>query len=37
MLRSLLCYYQLAFITPGICPLELSSRKQMRQSMNLRM
>src|SRR5690606_15362497 len=29
-------YYQLAFLTPGICPLYASSRKQIRQSLNLR-
>src|SRR6185312_2580718 len=28
--------YQLAFLTPGICPLYASSRKQIRQSLNLR-
>src|SRR5699024_2044964 len=28
--------YQLAFLTPGICPLYANSRKQIRQSMNLR-
>src|SRR5881275_2937746 len=29
-------FYQLAFLTPGICPLYANSRKQIRQSLNLR-
>src|SRR6476619_2292885 len=29
-------FYQLAFFTPGICPLYANSRKQIRQSLNLR-
>src|SRR5690625_3515165 len=28
--------YQLAFLTPGICPLWANSRKQIRHSLNLR-
>ena len=28
--------YQDAFVTPGICPLYANSRKQTRQSLNLR-
>jgi hypothetical protein len=33
---SPLCRYQLAFFIPGISPFQLSSLKQIRQSLNLR-
>ena len=36
LLLAQLCSYQLAFLTPGICPLYASSLKQMRQTPNLR-
>lgn len=30
------CIHQLAFFTPGICPLDASSLTQIRQSLNFR-